>query len=160
MSNYHQRFKTPIERFEEKYVPDPNSGCWIWDSATMTNSIGNEYPLMWLNGGNVYAHRFSYEYFKKEKLDEKSACHKCDNTLCVNPNHLFAGTPKENSEDMVNKGRSCYGEKNPSASLSESDVKDIRFKYFNNRGTHRSLAKEYGVGKTTIGRIIRYENWK
>lgn len=90
-------------------------------------------------------------------------CHRCDNPLCVRPSHLFLGTAKENTQDMLQKGRhraSCHaGEPNPNASLAAQQVIDIRRASAQGAET-KTLARKYGVSVTAIQRIINGSAWR
>lgn len=84
-------------------------------------------------------------------------CHRCDQPLCYRLDHLFLGTPAENTRDMVTKGRkvSHVGESNPRARLTEADVREIRASPLG----RRDLAERYGVSQATIGMIRTRRNW-
>ena len=90
--------------------------------------------------------------------------HTCDNPSCVNPDHLFLGTAKDNSDDMRAKGRENYpghslpGELNPNRKLTQEQVDYIRSVY--KWGMGPKLAKEFGVHPFTINRIVRGEKWR
>lgn len=89
--------KSLQERFEEKYIPEPNSGCWLWMGAIALSRGGKQYGLLHCDGRLQMAHRISYEM---EVLPIPSGLvidHKCRNTLCVNPYHLEPVTSKENT---------------------------------------------------------------
>jgi hypothetical protein len=88
--------------------------------------------------------------------------HKCDNPKCVRLDHLFLGTRQDNVDDMVKKGRRAdtHGEKCPSSKLTKIQVDAIRNRYSAGGTSQRKLAKEYGTCKSTIGYIVRQENWK
>ena len=87
--------RTVRERFEEKYVPEPNSGCWLWIANTSPQGYGLlSHPI---TRKNIPAHRVSYELYKNIIPEGLEIDHLCRVRCCVNPNHLEAVTHKENS---------------------------------------------------------------
>ncbi len=84
--------KTPEDKFEERYIPEPNSGCWLW----LGTLDGKGYGVLSVNRRNVYAHRFSYVKKYGPIPKGKELDHKCRNTYCCNPDHVEAVTHREN----------------------------------------------------------------
>jgi hypothetical protein len=84
--------------------------------------------------------------------------HDCDNPRCVNPDHLFVGTRRDNLQDMKAKGRHLYGERNSQAKLTNKKVREIR-RLWGGGATQRHIAKLFDVAPITISRIIRGERW-
>ena len=142
-----------IERFVS--FVNPTSGCWNWTGGKTSRGYGN----FWLNGKTVAAHRFSYEQHHGEIPDGMFVCHSCDNPSCVNPEHLFLGTPADNTADMVAKGRKVIGPPGKRAKLTEVDVSEIRH-LVSSGMTQRAVAKDYGVDPSTVSYIITNKTWK
>lgn len=96
------RKKRPAEdRFWEKV--DKTENCWLW-SASVNNQGYGEIHLGERND-HCYAHRFSWMINKGPIPKGLFVLHRCDNPRCVNPNHLFLGTQKDNLHDAMAKGR-------------------------------------------------------
>jgi len=147
--------KSLQERFDEKYIPVTESGCWLWTGAT--GGIGEGYGKIWVNGGLSSAHRISYELHIGPIPDGLCCLHKCDVSFCVNPSHLFLGTNADNSMDMSKKGRCAdtRGELNGSAKLTDAEVISIR----SDQRSERVIARDYEISSRSIGGIKRRERW-
>ena len=81
-----------LTRLERRYIPEPNSGCWIWVGSTARGGGRgqNLYGRMSTNGKDELAHRIAYMFFKGLIPDNLEIDHVCNNTLCINPDHLQA----------------------------------------------------------------------
>jgi len=146
-----QRFKTPLERFEEKYIPVPESGCWIW----LTKS---KYGVFYLHGTHHTAHRASWILFNGPIPDGMLVCHKCDVPGCVNPTHLFLGTPKDNMQDMITKGRNkiVRGSQVGNSKLVEKNI----FTILISKQSNKELGKRFGVTPDAIYCVRTKKSWK
>lgn len=137
-----QRFLNKVQKTE---------GCWLWVGGRTTSGYGN----FWNGSKLVPAHRWSYEAHKGPIPDHLYACHKCDTPACVNPDHLFLGTPHQNYLDAREKGRlvGCSYKLNP------EKVSEIR--YLRDLGVPRKrVAEMYEVGVGAIESIEKHESWK
>ena len=144
------KYRSVIDRFAEKFRVTP--GCWVWTAA-----LGNSgYGHFWSGTGPIPAHRMSYMLYKGEIGEGLSVLHRCDNRLCVNPDHLFLGTNKENTADMVSKDRQAKGSRLGAAKLNEAQIASIRA----DERSQRKIASEYGVSHTTIGQIKNNQLWR
>lgn len=102
---------TFTERFEQYVEPVPWSGCWIWTGAA-TSVHGHMHGIFNVETNKKNrkakvstAYRVAWELYVGKVPDGMCVLHKCDNRLCVNPTHLWIGTKKENTHDMIRKGR-------------------------------------------------------
>jgi hypothetical protein len=83
---------------------NPTTQCWEWQAGLTEKGYGN----FAVDGHPHKAHRVSYEQFNGRIPDGMMVCHKCDNPVCINPTHLFAGEPLDNVRDMIAKGRAAW----------------------------------------------------
>jgi len=90
-----------IEDFHGSYIPEPNSGCWLWDGPLDTHGYG----VVSVRHRHYKATHVALAISDRPVISPKVACHKCDVPACVNPAHLFVGTKKENTRDSMTKGR-------------------------------------------------------
>jgi hypothetical protein len=154
--------KRPVEqRFWENV--EKSDRCWRW-TGSVTNYGYGRISAGSRDSQRVWqAHRLSYWLHYGDYDRQLFVCHKCDNPICVRPDHLFLGTQFDNMRDCKNKGRAVWpessGEKNGRAKLTVEQVSGIRSSLALG-GTERGLAKIYGVSKGTIGFIKRGETWR
>lgn len=146
--------RTLSERFDAKVSID-SSGCHIWTGPRDRCGYGRFYAL----GKKFTAHRFAWERKNGAIASGICACHRCDTPACVNPDHLFLGTHQDNVDDMMAKGR--HGR----IKLQASDVLKIRALDLSKAAPYKvrhvipSLAKQYGVSRGTIYKIVNGTNW-
>lgn len=135
--------------------------CWNW-IGYITNCGYGQFKK------NISAHRFSYKFHIGEIPKGMYVLHKCDNRICVNPDHLFIGTHLDNIKDMNSKNRGNIsgigkgenrGEKCGNAKLNEEIVKHIR-ENVSLYKSQRSLAKKLNIPFKTLNDIISRKTWK
>jgi hypothetical protein len=143
------------DRFWKFVIKTEN--CWIWIGGTDENGRGIFTPY---KRKATRAYRFSWELVKGPIPKGLNICHNCDNPICVNPEHLFIGTQKDNLDDMVDKGRhnpiSFPGDKNPNAKLTKEATLEIKNSI---DIPSKDLAIKYKVHIETIRRIRRQQGW-
>jgi hypothetical protein len=145
------------ERFWKKV--DRSGECWLWLGA-----VSGSYGRFFAGAGRgvVQAHRFSWEVVRGAVPDGLFLCHHCDEPLCVNPSHLFPGTPAENVADMWGKGRGpCRaGELNQHAKLNAGQVLEIRRRRV--EGVSLSeIAREFGLqSSAAVSEIVQRHRWQ
>lgn len=102
-------------------------------------------------GGQHYAHRLAFEVFNGPLQRGLCVCHQCDNPKCVNPAHLFAGTKRDNTQDMLRKGRNRnvphIGSANGFSRLNEAAVLEIR-KLRAGGMTTQAIATRFGISQS------------
>lgn len=145
------------ERFEKHFNKVSNS-CWLWTSGktkfgygTLRNNLGKQ----------ERAHRIAYALYVGEIPDGLLVLHKCDVPACVNPEHLFLGTYKDNSVDMINKGRggqinnNFSGHLNPNAKLTIEDKNFIENSLLTGLYDQNELAIKFCVHRQAIWRVCK-----
>lgn len=167
---------------ETNSIPEPNSGCWLWLLSCGNHGYGQ---LGWY-GRKRTAHRLSWQAHRGDIPVGLCVLHKCDVRSCCNPDHLFLGTRQDNMADMVAKGRSTAGDKNPTkrpevaaklhgagngmwgkghliagerqgvSKLKEAEVRAIR----SASGGQREIAAQYGVSRSLVGMIRQRIIWR
>lgn len=147
-----------MTRFMMKIKPNPVTDCWEWTGSRLPSGYGR----INIDQKIKRAHRVGYELFIGVIPDGLFACHKCDNPSCVNPWHMFLGTYSDNTQDMLKKNRHNpqRGEDNFHAKLTKEQVREIRELYKTGKYTHRSLAAQFKVGKSSISNLLCGRKWK
>jgi hypothetical protein len=136
------------------------SGCWLWQRFKDINGYG----VAQFNGRHWKTHRISYFLQKGDIPDNLCVLHTCDTPACVNPEHLWLGTMKQNTHDMLKKERDGHtahiGVDNGRAKLTEAQVLEIRSLYITTATSYKKLASAFGVSPNMIQFIIKRQSWK
>jgi len=141
--------KTAEERFWPKVdkngpVPDcaPHLGpCWLWKAFKFWDGYGS---FLYRGLAGARAHRASYEMFVGPIPPGLCVLRRCNVRACVNPDHLWVGTKKQNSEQMVAQGRQQRGVERYNGKLTDAQCQEIRDRY--DAGEHpRDIAKDFGI---------------
>lgn len=149
--------RTRLEKFLAK--TRKTRGCWWWLGSL---TVSEQRARMAVGSGKWQsAAQIAYELFKGPR-NGLQVLHTCDNPQCVNPKHLFLGTPLINAQDRERKGRGkiprLRGEASPLAKLTKAQVRKIRQQY--QFGNGAKLAREYGITRSYVSEIILRKVWK
>lgn len=144
----------PADRFW-RFI-QKTADCWNWTGRNMSGRYG---LFRVRRGLQKAAHRMSWELAHGPIPDGMVVCHKCDNPLCVRPDHLFIGTQRDNCLDCSRKGRTLIGERNGNSRLSKDQVLAIRSRVADGEriGT---VARIYGIAWISVQRIVRHRTWR
>lgn len=162
-------------RFEAKFIPEPNSGCWLWEAGI----VGVGYGAFQCKEAGGLSHRAAWLLYRGPIPDGAHVCHHCDVRICVNPDHLFLGDNAANVADRVRKGRTVSvpgperhnwidgrsrfrgtigkvrGPRHHNAKLTPELVRAIR----SSPKQILELAAELGLAPSTVGRAKRRQSW-
>jgi hypothetical protein len=144
------------ERFWKKVTK--SEGCWKWTGQKDKNGYG----VLKLHQKVHKAYRVSYEIATGKSPIGFCVLHRCDNPGCVNPDHLYLGTPADNARDRKMRGRggNLKGENNGRAKLNIHLVREIRLLFSTGAYSKVKLGKIYGITDVQIGQIVRNIHWK
>lgn len=145
------------KRFYSKIDTTPGQGPWgnchLWTGASNSSPGGGRYGVFWYQGKNVSAHVFSF-FIENNFFPVNQCCHKCDIPLCCNPDHLYDGSQSDNNLDCLQRRR------NTCCKLTEEEVRYIRNKAKLGWFCKADLAKELGVHRSTVSRVVSGIGWR
>jgi hypothetical protein len=152
-------YQTHMARFWARAIPEPNSGCWLWTGRV----DGKGYGMFMIDSSNRRAHRLALSFSGVDVPHDRIVCHRCDNPPCVNPEHLYVGTDRDNVNDRESRkrggGPKRRGEGNGRAKLTQAQVEEIRALFETGLHTKVALGKRFGVSDAQIGYIVRRLQW-
>lgn len=142
------------ERIEFYSMPVPECGCIIWLGALS----GSGYGKIKIGGESRLATRVVWEMRRGPIPACQQVCHSCDTPGCVNLDHLFLGTSKDNVADCISKGRraNLRGERHANSKLTDADVIAIR----SSGEMQKVLAERYDVHQTVISSVQTRRAWR
>jgi hypothetical protein len=140
---------------EERYTPEPNTGCWLW--LMRCDKKGYGVAFFGENRGGQLAHRVIYREFVGPIPDGMFLCHKCDTPCCVNPAHMFIGDNTDNVQDMARKGRKAQPDFE--IKVTPDIVRELRAEADGGTNLHE-LSRRFSIPRTTVRQIVRRRSWK
>ncbi len=154
----HSEMGSVTSRFNERWMPEPYSGCWLWMGTIHYKGYGVIYVGFKNNRPKwEQSHRVSWEIHRGTIPAGMCVLHRCDTRSCVNPNHLFIGTKTDNNLDRDNKGRhiALRGENHGMSKLTDAQILSIR----SDPRPHKLIAAEHGIFYTSVSKIKRRIAW-
>lgn len=137
-------------------VQKTSGGCWLWTKGVTRDGYGRFKH----EGTTRRAHRVSWELTHGPIPNDLWVLHKCDNGLCVRPDHLFLGTAKDNTQDMIQKGRRYLmrGAEHHATQFTKEAVRQIRMRVASGTA-QQAVADEFAVPVQTINGIVMGHVW-
>jgi hypothetical protein len=135
--------------------------CWLWKGAKTGLGYGNVCET--IDGKKRWrgAHKLMYELTKGPVPPGKCVCHSCDVRLCCNPAHLWVGSHRDNTRDMMTKGRQrmlgTRGEQSGNSKLTEAQVREILS--IGRTMRQVDVASRFGISQVQVSRLLRRESW-
>lgn len=148
------RTYTPAELLAARTIKDPKTGCWDVQGWALPHS--GHVQIQTSARGRVRAHRLAWELVHGPIPKGQVICHTCDNPRCVNVEHLFIGTQRDNILDSIRKGRyNAFGRQK----LNAAQVLEIRA--LARRGLlHKDIARRFKVARNTVSQIVNRVCWQ
>lgn len=160
-----KRRRSLASRFWAQVSPEPTSGCWLWAGSLACDGYGK----ISVGGSSSRSHRnvpathIALLIVGRPVSRGMFACHKCDNRACVNPDHLFVGSCRDNVRDALLKGRRLavgnVGAANPKSKLSAGDIPEIR-RLIAERVSAAKIGARFGVHAQSIHQIAWGITWR
>jgi len=149
----------PVEFWESdllNFIDKINWNNIFAGDCSVRGSI-DKYPVANVNRKQYRANIISFIIFNGNVPEGQWVCHSCDNPGCINPNHLWLGTPSDNTVDAFNKGRRYneFGENSPNASIPDSLVIEIRDRHGSGERIV-DIAGDLSMLEKTVGNIARF----
>lgn len=151
-----ERFWGKVDKSGQEPAHMPGvGGCWLWTGGRISTGYGG----LWMSEfrRQIGSHRISFALANGFPLPVLQVLHRCDNELCVRPDHLFLGTQLDNMRDKVAKGRQARGIRCGNAHLTDDDVRAIRIGRILG-GTLEHIGARVGCGKSHALRIWNRES--
>ena len=147
------------EKFLSRTKADAN-GCLIWQGAIKKSQAGaHGYGWVTFMNRQMHSHRLAWILFRGDIPHGQYVCHSCDVPACVNPDHLFLGTPGDNMRDMWSKGRHTLPRGNVyAAKIGIEELKAIRALLLSGM-SQRAIGALYGITQSAVSRIATGKNW-
>ncbi len=152
--------RAEIDRFLDKVEKEGSAtGCWEWKGAKYRGGYGH----FRRNVGGLWkmskAHRYAYEHFVGPLPPNLLVCHSCDNPSCVNPEHLFLGTSRDNVRDMIKKGRATLP-RNPKHNLLDFETAQKMREDYKNGMKQHEISDKYKHSRAQVCRVVNFKIWK
>lgn len=148
-----EQFWARVSRGEEE-----EDACWEWQGSNTKSGYGR----VWVDTGHIYAHRVSWE-LTHGISPRGHVLHRCDNPICVRPEHLFVGSDLDNVRDAISKGRFKFldprkGTEHHNAKITDKQVREIR--QLRNQGIScRAVGAMFNISGTMVSNIANRKNW-
>lgn len=152
-----------VHSFSRRYIEEPNSGCFLWLGQVNRSKPNYAQAVASYNGTVMAAAKVSWMLHHGPVPDGMCVCHRCDNPMCVNPDHLFLGTRRDNTQDMIRKGRqrspfdTRRGEAHPRAKLNDDLVKKIRAAAGQ---PAMQISRDLGVSVHNVRSVLQFKVWR
>lgn len=137
--------------------------CWLWVGSGPSRKSGKPtYGAIMVDCKNWATHRLMWTAVHGPIPEGIGVLHRCDTPRCVNPDHLFLGSHKDNMADAKAKKRFCrrIGSESPRALVNEEQVLEIRKHVAARTKTRKQIRQEYGISLEAIWCIVSGRTWK